>query len=287
MAKRKAITASDRFNQWTFVAEGAVINGRRSAICDCSRGTRKTIDMGSLTRGTSKSCGCIKRLAVYVLPGMKICSKCGVTLPIANFYPRRYRGPNEFSSKCMGCSSIVRKEARATAPLEEREAALETSRRWKRNNPERVSIQKRAWDAANPAKVQAYSIKTSRKWRAANGDLARKRVRASRAKRQDYYDEQSRQWALANPHKCRAKYKQYMCAKIDAVPTWNNEFFVEEAYELAQLRSKMTGFIWHVDHIVPLQSLLVCGLHVHDNLQVIPGSLNLSKSNRHWPFMPD
>ncbi len=73
--------------------------------------------------------------------------------------------------------------------------------------------------------------------------------------------------------------------KLLAVPAWANKFFISEAYHLAKLRTEITGFKWHVDHIVPLQSDLVCGLHVEHNLRVIPARDNLTKNNRWWPDM--
>lgn len=48
----------------------------------------------------------------------------------------------------------------------------------------------------------------------------------------------------------------------------------------------MFGFQWHVDHIVPLTSQIVCGLHSHTNIRVIPGAENISKNNRIWEDMP-
>jgi hypothetical protein len=47
-----------------------------------------------------------------------------------------------------------------------------------------------------------------------------------------------------------------------------------------------TGIAHEVDHIVPLLSGLVCGLHCEANLQVITAFENQSKNNRFWPDMP-
>jgi hypothetical protein len=44
---------------------------------------------------------------------------------------------------------------------------------------------------------------------------------------------------------------------------------------------------YHVDHIVPLTSDLVCGLHCEANLQIAVGKDNIAKNNRWWPDMWD
>lgn len=77
-----------------------------------------------------------------------------------------------------------------------------------------------------------------------------------------------------------------MAKRKMAMPAWANPFFIEEIYDLARRRTIATGFPWHVDHIVPTISHLVCGLHTERNLRVIPGKENQSKKNFHWPDMP-
>ena len=96
-------------------------------------------------------------------------------------------------------------------------------------------------------------------------------------------------WASSNKHIRNEGFASRRAAKKNATPAWANKFFMEEAYDLAQRRSKLkTGghAKWHVDHIVPLQSPIVCGLHVEHNLRVIPATENLRKHNKIWPDMP-
>ncbi len=66
--------------------------------------------------------------------------------------------------------------------------------------------------------------------------------------------------------------------------SWDREFtdFVtEEAHSLRKIRNKLFTFKWHVDHIIPLHGEQVSGLHVWNNLSVIPAIQNLSKKNKY------
>lgn len=95
-----------------------------------------------------------------------------------------------------------------------------------------------------------------------------------------------RAWQAANIIKAYDRNAARRAMSKKASPTWANAFFIEEAYRLAALRTKVLGYSWHVDHIVPLKHPLVCGLHAHTNIRVIPGVENSRKGNRHWPDMP-
>ena len=55
---------------------------------------------------------------------------------------------------------------------------------------------------------------------------------------------------------------------------------------LSSAVTRSTGVQHSVDHIVPLLHPLVCGLHVSDNLRIIPLKENQVKCNHHWPDMP-
>lgn len=71
-----------------------------------------------------------------------------------------------------------------------------------------------------------------------------------------------------------------------ATPKWANLVAIREIYEACEKITKDTGVVHHVDHIVPLTSKIVCGLHNEFNLMVLPALDNIKKGNRHWPDMP-
>lgn len=68
--------------------------------------------------------------------------------------------------------------------------------------------------------------------------------------------------------------------RLQAMPAWADKKEIRRFYDLAQQRSKETGTLHHVDHIIPLIHPLVCGLHVPANLRVVPFRVNLRKSNK-------
>lgn len=83
-----------------------------------------------------------------------------------------------------------------------------------------------------------------------------------------------------------AKVAKRRSTLLQAIPKWANLEAIEAIYREAKRIEKLTGTEYHVDHIVPLQSKIVSGLHCESNLRVLPATKNISKSNRHWPDMP-
>jgi hypothetical protein len=119
-----------------------------------------------------------------------------------------------------------------------------------------------------------------------NKELCNARARDYEARHRDKANARLTKWRKLNPSRHASIVAQRNASKLKATPKWANRFFIDEIYHLASLRTKYLGKKFHVDHIVPLKSPLVCGLHTEHNLRIILGNDNSSKGNRHWPDMP-
>jgi len=69
-------------------------------------------------------------------------------------------------------------------------------------------------------------------------------------------------------------------SKISATPKWVDHKAIAKIYQDAAEIQRITGIEHEVDHIVPLRSKLVCGLHVPANLRVITAKENNRKGNK-------
>lgn len=98
-----------------------------------------------------------------------------------------------------------------------------------------------------------------------------------------------RAWHVANPARQRILNAARQAARRAAVRRrvpWYDSDAVKAVYAEADVR-RLAGEDVQVDHLVPLRSKLVCGLHVQGNLVVLLRVPNQAKGNRHWPDMPD
>lgn len=114
------------------------------------------------------------------------------------------------------------------------------------------------------------------------------------AENKEYEDARNLEWMTRNRDYFRAYNKEYYeknradyvsrtakrrAAKLQATPDWANLERIKGLYKLAAYLTEEYGVSIHVDHIVPLQSTKVCGLHVEENLQLLYAEDNCRKNN--------
>lgn len=64
-------------------------------------------------------------------------------------------------------------------------------------------------------------------------------------------------------------------------PSWADTDKIKSYYEVCAFFNEVNGYIkYHVDHVIPLQGSVVSGLHVENNLQIIPWLDNIRKKNK-------
>jgi hypothetical protein len=162
--------------------------------------------------------------------------------------------PRKTKGVCVECMKVEWKEAAATR------AAYFTEY----NKREDVKDKKNEWYVANREQVIA---------------AAKTCPPALRRQYQDTWKANNTLWVRADTKARRRKHRE-------ATPPWlsaKQKAEIREMYKTAITMTRITGEQYVVDHIVPLRSEVVCGLHVPWNLRVITREENLKKSNKLAP----
>lgn len=127
------------------------------------------------------------------------------------------------------------------------------------------------------------SAREAKAWREKYPHKSKQYAAGYRAANRQYYREYNQGWAKRNPEFFSVRGHARRASILKAVPAWFGEldqFAIEEAAALCALRRSATGIKWAIDHMIPLKAKTASGLHVGDNLQVIPAAMNSAKRNR-------
>lgn len=164
------------------------------------------------------------------------------------------------SGSCVACGKIkcskYHKSRYQTDPTF-REHKKQISALWFTDNGKQSRLDNRARDAA-----------ADKKWRSNN---------------KEYVQRITSTWRKLNRDKLSKNASFYRASKLKATPKWADQTKIQLVYTEAYNKSNELGVLYVVDHVVPLNGRLVCGLHVDYNLQVITHTENCSKSNKHQP----
>jgi hypothetical protein len=190
----------------------------------------------------------------------KVCTKCGVEKSVDCF------------SKQKGCSYGVKYECKV--------CDKQYKAQYYKANKAAIAEQHKAYYEANKNPF----IQRSKAHREAYREAVAEQQKAYYQANKEAIAERQKVYRKNNLHLINASGAKRKAAKLQATPSWTNKEHIESLYLIAAI-NRQGGYNLHVDHIVPLQSDTVCGLHCEANLQLLYASDNISKGNRHWPDM--
>ena len=164
------------------------------------------------------------------------------------------------------------------------ELKLRAKKRFKEDEAyrERCLRQARESLARRKAKNPEYFKQQLLEWKKNNPEKVKQHMRDAYQKNKKDVKRRLKIWLKENKDKVRQYRAEYKARKIKATPKW----YEQERCKIEAVYQKAQEFGFDVDHIVPIRSKKVCGLHTWANLQLLAPDINRAKSNRTWPDMP-
>lgn len=219
----------------------------------------------------------------------KICSKCKEHKLFSDF-SRDIGRKDGYQPSCKTCHKnyLVENKNRISIQRSEhysknKERLLDCGKFYRTENKDKISNKQKEYYQENKEII----LVKAKEYRESNSDkiseYQKEYASSNRHKLKKYLSTYIKKHRETNRDLYAAKDAKRRAAKLHALPKWLTAEQLEqikELYTIAQMFKLYTGQEYHVDHIVPLQGENVCGLHVPWNLQVIPASENLSKSNK-------
>lgn len=218
----------------------------------------------------------------------RLCRGCSTEKPITEFYRDRHT----YARRCKLCANAYSRNHYKNNKNRYKEQA----RQWRVKNADRYHELNKLYYSKNKDFIVARSREYAKnhlaeqnaqklQWRRDNLEKTRAVEQAYRDRNRDSCNARIKEWKDKNPHFRAEETIRRLAAKNGATPTWADREKILAIYAAASQR-RQAGDECHVDHLVPLRSKLVCGLHCEANLAIVPAVENLRKNNRHWPDMP-
>jgi hypothetical protein len=159
-------------------------------------------------------------------------------------------------------------------------------REYANKNADKLKEARLVYISKNSEKIKAKMSEYGARYYVENIDKIKVYQAAYWEKNRERRIEYRKMWKAENPDKVNAQTARRRAARAQRTPNWltpDQLKQIDEFYAEAKRIEEETGIKHHVDHIIPMRGKNVSGLHVPENLRVIPAKANMQKNNRYDP----
>ena len=167
----------------------------------------------------------------------KVCKQCKIKMKLPEFHKDKSIKKDGHRNICKNCCKVYTQEYYTN----NKEVVLTSCRKRYKKDKELIYNRQKIYKSKNRERIN----KLNSKWKKANPGIVN-----------------------ANTNNRRLKQR---------TPGWVDKKAIRKIYIECDRITKETGIPHQVDHIIPLRGKTICGLHISENLRIIPAKENLAK----------